>query len=417
MRKFLLIEDSPLVVKIMRHLLKETSHLQCDVANSLAEAQQFLRNRKEHRYLAAVVDLNLPDAPNGEAVDLTLALKIPTLVLTGSMEQHIRDAMLEKHIVDYIIKESRYSYESAIHMVERLEKNETLTVMVVDDSLTSRNLTRALLERQRLNVVEAISGEEALEQLQKHPEVILMIVDYNMPGMNGIELVRNIRRDANKNNLVIIGISNHGNGGLSAQFIKNGANDFLTKPYSNEEFNCRIIHNIENHENIQEIKQLAYTDYLTQIPNRLSFYEQAQNALENANQNGTSLCMAMIDIDYFKKINDDYGHEAGDAVLKEFSAILSHTFNRFLIARTGGEEFSILLSGLSLDKTHRLLEDFRAVLEDQIITVANASVSITISIGLVENNNYTLEQLMRDADHQLHAAKDHGRNQICCDPL
>ena len=417
MRKFLLIEDSPLVVKIMRHLLKEISHLQCDVANSLAEAQQFLRDRKEHRYLGAVVDLNLPDAPNGEAVDLTLALKIPTLVLTGSMEQHIRDAMLEKHIVDYIIKESRYSYESAIHMVERLEKNEALTVMVVDDSLTSRNVTRALLERQRLNVVEAISGEEALEQLQKHPEVMLMIVDYNMPGMNGIELVRNIRRDANKNNLVIIGISNHGNGGLSAQFIKNGANDFLTKPYSNEEFNCRIIHNIENFEHIQEIKQLAYTDYLTQIPNRLSFYEKAQNALENANQNGTSLCMAMIDIDYFKKINDDYGHEAGDAVLKEFSAMLSHTFNRFLIARTGGEEFSILLSGLSLDKTHRLLEDFRAVLEDQIITVANASVSITISIGLVENNNYTLEQLMRDADHQLYAAKDHGRNQICCDQL
>lgn len=417
MKRFLLIEDSPIVIKIIRHLISGIADLACDVAMSLNEAKQLLRDRDQANYLAAVVDLNLPDAPNGEAVDLVLALNIPTLVLTGSMEHTLKDSMLEKPIVDYIVKESRFSYESAIRMVQRIDKNKALEVMVIDDSLTSRNHTRSLLERQKLNVSEAKGGEEALQILEANPNIMLLIVDYNMPGMNGIDLVRNIRRDADKNHVVIIGVSTHGTGGLSAQFIKNGANDFLTKPYSNEEFNCRIIHNIETFEHIQEIKNLAYTDHLTGIPNRLSFNERAQSTLAHSNEAGTPLCMAVIDLDNFKDINDNYGHDAGDAVLIEFSNILSQSFNRFILARSSGEEFYLMLNGLTLDKAHRLLENFRALVEDRIITLRDASVGITFSAGLVENNNYALEQLLKDADQQLLTAKENGRNQICCDQL
>lgn len=413
MKKFLVVEDSPIVVKIIKHIAKLDPSLSFDIAMSFKEAKELLKNNGKEKYLAAVVDLNLPDAPDGEVVDYTLSLKIPTIVLTGSYDEHKRDQMLEKPIVDYVVKESRFSYEYVLKLIHRLHKNQHIKVLVADDSKTSRKIVTAMLQPHLYQVVEAEDGQQALDIIQKDPSIKLLITDYNMPIMNGFDLVKNIRREVDKNSLVIIGLSTQGSGGLSAKFIKNGANDFLSKPFSHEEFHCRIIHNIETMEHVETIQHAAYHDYLTDLYNRRYFYEKADEALALSHKNNRPTCLALIDIDYFKKINDAYGHDAGDHTLKEVATLLQQAFGRFIFARMGGEEFCVLLPGLDINKATTLLENFRELIEDHIVMLDNTSVTITISAGIASDRNNTLDELMNEADRQLYNAKEAGRNQIC----
>lgn len=413
MKKFLVVEDSPIVVKIIKHIAKLDPSLHFDVAISFKEAKALLESNGVDKYLVAVVDLNLPDAPNGEVVDYTLSLKIPTVVLTGSYDEQKRDQMLEKPIVDYVVKESRFSYEYVLKLIHRLHKNQHIKVLVADDSKTSRKIVTTMLQPHLYQVIEAQDGQQALDIIQKDPDIKLLITDYNMPVMNGFDLVKNIRREVDKNALVIIGLSTQGTSGLSAKFIKNGANDFLSKPFSHEEFHCRIIHNIETMEHMESIQHAADHDYLTDLFNRRYFYDKGEEALRLSHKNNTPTCLALIDIDHFKKINDSYGHDAGDETLKEVATLMKQAFGRFIFARMGGEEFCVLLSGLDTNKAATLLENFRELVEDHIIMLDNTSVTITVSAGIALDQNNNLDELMNEADRQLYNAKQSGRNQIC----
>ena len=283
MKKFLLVEDSPIVVKIIKHINDSSAGFKYDTATSFAEAKKLIKENGADHYLVAVVDLNLPDAPNGEVVDYTLAQNMPTIVLTGNYDEDKREAMLEKKIVDYIVKESRFSYEYVIKLIHRLHKNQNIKILVADDSKVSRSYVKSLLKTHLYHVITADDGDTALEEINKDPDIKLLITDYNMPRMNGFELVKNIRREVGKNDLVIIGLSGEGDGKLTAKFIKNGANDFLTKPFSHEEFYCRLMHNIESIEYAQTMKHMAYHDYVTGLPNKRTFFENGSKELGKRN--------------------------------------------------------------------------------------------------------------------------------------
>jgi diguanylate cyclase (GGDEF)-like protein len=412
MKKILLVEDSAVVIKVIRHMSKGQVDLQFDIAQSFSEARAFIESNGRDAYRTAVVDLNLPDAPNGEVVDYALSLSIPTIVLTGSFDEHLRDQMLEKPIVDYVVKESRFSYEYVLKLIRRLEKNRRIKVLVVDDSPTSRKFVRIMLEIHQYIALEAENGEQALNMLNQDPSIKVAIIDYNMPVMNGFELIKNIRRDVSKNNLILIGLSAHGTRGMSAKFIKNGANDFLAKPFSHEEFYCRMMHNIEAIELLESIEHAAYHDYLTDVHNRRYFYDHSSLMLADAQAKCIPVCVALLDVDYFKAINDQFGHEAGDLALIEVSRLMEKAFGRFLFARVGGEEFAVLMSGLNLEKAEMLAENIREMVEDSIILLEGTSTSVTVSIGLVADQQHSLDELVNEADKLLYIAKDLGRNRI-----
>ena len=190
MQKILVVEDSPIVTKIIRHVMQQSQQFEVFYADSLAATKQLV---EQHRggFFAGLVDLNLPDAPDGEVVDFTLAEKIPTIVLTGSYDDARREALLDKGIVDYVLKEGRYSYDYAVNLITRLQKNCDIKVLVVEDSDTSRNFIRTLLERQLFQVLEASNGIEAIKVLIDNSDIKLLITDYNMPQMDGFELVKN----------------------------------------------------------------------------------------------------------------------------------------------------------------------------------------------------------------------------------
>jgi len=413
MKKFLLVEDSPIVVKIIKHINDASAGFQYDIATSFVEAKKLIESNGADNYLVAVVDLNLPDAPNGEVVDYTIGKKMPTIVLTGNYDEDKREQMLEKTIVDYIVKESRFSYEYVIKLIHRLHKNQNIKILVADDSKVSRTYVKRLLETHLYQVITADDGDTALEIINKDPEIRLLITDYNMPRMNGFELVKNIRREVSKNDLVIIGLSGEGDGKLTAKFIKNGANDFLTKPFSHEEFHCRLMHNIESIEYTQAMKHMAYHDYVTGLPNKRTFFEIGSHELEKAQAGNAHVSLALISVDKLHDIQDSYGLDAPDATLKNLAALLPKAFGRFHYARINDSDVAVLMIGLTLGQAAKLTEGFREIIEDHIVLFDEASFSFTISAGITTSENKNLIELLRDADNRLYTARDLGENQIC----
>jgi len=413
-KKIIVVEDSSIVTKIIRHILKAEPTIEASFAASFAEAKSLYESLKDEVF-AALVDLNLPDAPDGEVVDFMLEMQVPTVVLTGSCDEERRERLQSKGIVDYVNKEGRYSYKYAVNLVHRLYANQAIKVLVVEDSDTSRGFICQLLNRHLYQVLEARDGVEAIRVLLDNPDIKLLITDYNMPNMDGFELVQNIRYKYEKSDLIIIGLSAEGHKGLSAKFIKNGANDFLQKPFNHEEFHCRIMHNVESLELIAQIRDAANRDYLTGAYNRRYFFDVGEGLYTQAKAAGTPLAAVVIDIDHFKSVNDTHGHDVGDRVLQLFSSILSETMSRFLVARTGGEEFFALLPGLDNEKAMAFVDKVRTIVAATAIECGDEDLYISFSAGVCNLASETLDEQLSTADTYLYRAKEAGRNMVIGD--
>jgi len=235
----LIVEDSPVQSKIIRKQFEVLTELPLLSAYSLADAQLLMESRGNDLF-ATVADLNLPDAPNGEIVDLCRRFHIPVIVLTATFDETLRRRFLEKQVSDYFLKGSIDDMNPLVDSVQRLYANGRVQALVVDDSPTQRAIVCRLLAIQRIRALEAADGEQALEVLRNTPDVRLIITDFQMPVMDGIELARRVRATHKMHKLAIIGLSAAGSGHLTARFLKNGANDFLTKPFESEEFHWRV---------------------------------------------------------------------------------------------------------------------------------------------------------------------------------
>jgi len=416
MSRVLVVEDSRTFSSLLSRRITEEMGHQVVVASSMAKAEAILA--KDADFFVALLDLNLPDAPNGQVVDLVIERGIPSIVFTGEMEDELRDRFWAKRIVDYILKQNMDNVAYMLSLVERLHRNPAIKILVVDDSRTARHVVGDLLRAHRYQVLEAADGLEALAVLDEHPDVRLVITDYNMPNMDGFELVRTLRRDHAKDQLAVIGISGADKAGLSARFIKNGANDFLHKPFLTEEFYTRVTQNIELLEYIAQIKELAEKDYLTRLYNRRYMFSAGPKLMAAQTRRGQGVVVAMLDIDHFKRINDTYGHMCGDAVLKDVAKILrAQTRGADKVVRWGGEEFMIFVKASDRDMIENLVERIRAAVESHAFSDDKGNhISCTCSLGfagiplLGGSVNLPWKSLALAADLCMYAAKNSGRN-------
>ncbi|HSX50493.1 MAG TPA: response regulator [Cellvibrio sp.] len=415
MKKILIVEDSEMVMKIMRHLVQASSlPYEAVYATTLTQATA-LYEQYPQDFFAALVDLNLPDAPDGEVVDFVLSKKIPTIVLTGSYDEKRREQLFNKGIVDYVTKEGRYAYSKAIGMVSRLEKNQHIKVLVVDDSDMSRKHMANLFRRHLFNVVEAVDGVDAIKVLLENPDIKLLITDYNMPKMDGFELVRNLRYKYDKTDLIIIGVSGESSEALSAKFIKHGANDFLRKPFHPEEFYCRIIHNIESLELVEQITYNAQRDHLTGLFHRSYFFGAARDLYKNAEEKAAPLSMAIINIDHFSDINEQHGNGWGDVALKYIASSLQTMLGRFLFARADSDDFYVLMPGLDHEKAAALLSRVKQLLSSEAYVINGETLHFYFSAGITSQMCQSLDQQIAKANIYLRRAKEAGGNMIVDD--
>lgn len=249
----LIVEDSHIQAKIICQRFEARTSFTLLAAHSLAEAKNLADAHKDDLF-AAVVDLNLPDAPDGETVDLLRAQGIPCIVLAATFDDKLRRGFLEKQVADYFLKGSIDDLDPLIDSVQRLHTNYGVKALIVDDSGAQRALVKHMLKIQCITSQEASDGTAALEVLKANPDIRLVITDFEMPRMNGIALVQEIRRTFRRSRMAVIGVSSAGSGPLTAQFLKHGANDFLTKPFEAEEFYWRVNQTLENLDVMEEVR-------------------------------------------------------------------------------------------------------------------------------------------------------------------
>ncbi len=411
MERILVVEDNKALANLMTKKLKDSLHFEVDVAYKLSEAKLFLH---KYQYFVTLLDINLPDAPNGEVVDYVLEKGQHAIVLSGNIDKEFRKKMLQKNIIDYVNKGGIDDINYIISTIERLYKNQKHKVLVVDDSMVFRKQMEGFLTNLFYKVYTVAHGEEALGMLQAHPEISLIITDYNMPVMNGLELVHEVRRDKTKNDLCIIAISGNNDEEVNALFLKYGANDYIKKPFSKEEFSCRVNNSVEALENIHIITNHANRDYLTGLYNRRYFYESMEAYMQECADSAEKFAVAIIDIDHFKKINDNFGHDVGDKIIIHLADILrSGTSHRDLVSRFGGEEFCVVLKNINRYSANDIFERIRQEVEESSLQTPDGEfVKFTVSIGATIHGEDTLHDTINTADMMLYKAKNSGRNQV-----
>jgi len=403
MDKIIVVEDSILLSSIIRKSIEKETGLPVDQAAGYGEALELLA---ENQYFASVVDLNLPDAEKGIMVDVMVEKGIPVIVYTGDYSDEQREKIWKKKIVDYVLKNDPDSDQYISKTICQLRRNRDIDVLVTDDSPIMRNRIKKLLEAHLFRVHTCSNGKEGLELSEKLENLKIIISDYMMPEMDGFEYVSAVRKKFPKDKLAFIGLSGTQAESLSAKFIKLGASDFLMKPFSNEQFYTRISQNLQTILMIENIRELSFKDYLTGLYNRRYFFME-MDTLFDIEKVST---VAMIDIDFFKKVNDTYGHDGGDAVLKHISGMISKYFGKEgLAARFGGEEFCIFIKG---NKNRDMFETFRKMTEDEIIDFNDEKISVTVSIGAAVSSGKSIDSMITLADELLYQSKNSGRNKV-----
>ena len=410
--KILIVEDNKALAKLIAKKMEDNTEMQVDVAHSLAEAQAFLTKAKD--YFITLLDLNLPDAPNGEVVDFVASKGLPIIVLTGSMDDKTRETFMDKDIVDYVYKGNMSDVNYIFHMIDRLKNNKQYKVMVVEDVMQTRNDVKKILQNLQFQVFTAAHGEEAMNYFADNPDIKLVVCDYGMPVKDGLAVLKELREQKDKNELGVIMMTSANENVSGAVFLKNGANDFIAKPFLKEELICRVNNTIENMENINKIANFANKDFLTGLFNRRYFYDDMQEYLASLEENPMPYAVAVIDVDGLKNINDKYGQDSGDKILKLLAKkLIDDTKSSDIAARFGGGEFCVLLKNVSQEDAVKFFVGLRAAIAANPINIKNESVKISVSIGVTfGKSDYNVDEILELADEALYRAKENGKNRV-----
>jgi two-component system, cell cycle response regulator len=294
-----------------------------------------------------------------------------------------------------------------------------MKILIAEDDPISRRLLEANLVKWGYDVAVAADGVEALAIIRNPEAPNLVISDWMMPRMDGLALCREIRKMEKSGYIYFIILTAKGEKEDIIEGLEAGADDFLTKPFNREElkYRTRIGERIINLE--RKILELANTDPLTGVLNRRAFMERMDQETARSQRNNTPLSFILSDIDHFKKVNDTYGHQAGDLVLRQFCKTLSASMRHYdFIGRYGGEEFVVCLPGADGLEAQSAAERMRTQIEAMEIALpdGSGSIRITASFGIssyaVESRE-SMDALIKRADDALYRAKDQGRNRAC----
>ena len=300
-------------------------------------------------------------------------------------------------------------------------------LLLVEDEPTQQMLMKRLLRGVGYAVDVANNGADALEMI-KTGKYQLVLTDWEMPGMDGITLCRLVR-EANLPSVYILLLTSHGAVADAVAGLRAGANDFIRKPADGIELVARLeagrravlLEQSLRDANTQ-IERLSVTDPLLGIFNRRHLHERLPLEAARARRYGQSLSVVMSDLDHFKKINDTYGHQTGDAVLQHAVALTRRALRQSdWMARYGGEEFVIVLPETPLLGAQTVAERMRRLCADTTVELADTHLVITASFGVatidgVAPSDEDGEALLRQADKALYESKQAGRNRVTCGP-
>ncbi|EFS9253751.1 diguanylate cyclase [Campylobacter upsaliensis] len=408
MRKILLIDDNKMLSKLLAKKIQNTLNYEVDIAHTMAEAIAMLNNE----YFLSFVDLCLPDAMNGEIVDV-VADKIPTIVLTASNDTNKREEFMHKNILDYIFKESDTCVDQILDAISTLSYYAKTKVILAMAKLPERNEIKKFLSQRLFKVLAAAHGEEALLYLEDNDDTKLIIADAKMPVVSGEELLAEIRTKYNDDDLGVI-LLGEKDDVAEARVLKNGANDYLIKPLLKELFNCRLDRVLNYMQDKKFIKTYNNLDHTSGLKDHYTFRSEVEDYLNDIAGGEQEFAFAFLDIDELKSINDEYGFEIGDSIIKICAdEMIAETKGRDILGRYSAEKFGILLKNISQERALKILSRIRVNIKNAGILINLDELFFTASLGVVfANSGAKLDDLVEKATKALSVAKNNGKDRI-----
>jgi diguanylate cyclase (GGDEF)-like protein len=295
-----------------------------------------------------------------------------------------------------------------------------MKILAAEDNPIFQSVLRSMLTKWGYDVVIGRDGEEAFAILQSHETPRLAILDWMMPGIDGVEVCRRVRAAGKEPYIYILLLTARTDSQDLVEALEAGADDYLTKPFNTLELRARLRAGrriVELHEELlvarEALRVQATHDSLTGLLNRAAILEVLQTELARASRDRQPVSVLMVDLDHFKKINDHLGHLAGDIVLREAARRMASAVRRYdSIGRYGGEEFLVILPGCTMEGAMAQAERLRVAVGGEPIDMGRQSVPVTCSLGCAScvDAACTSDSLVREADGALYGAKEAGRN-------
>lgn len=294
---------------------------------------------------------------------------------------------------------------------------ERQRILLIDDERFNLNALHGLL-REAYKIMVATSGEQGLKAARTGlPDLILL--DINLPDMDGFEVCRQLKSDANTQNIPVIFITALSNPADETLGLELGASDYITKPFNPSVVWARVRTQLRMAEQSKLLERFAFLDSLTGLANRRAFEDRGASEWNRCLRVSAPLSAIMLDVDHFKRYNDTYGHGAGDECLRRVARALSAALSRSgdLLARYGGEEFVVVMPDTGLDGAARVAERLREAVEREHIPHLASSVAdhVTMSLGVATAVPLVvggLATLVAEADRMLYLSKTSGRNRV-----
>jgi two-component system cell cycle response regulator len=312
---------------------------------------------------------------------------------------------------------------SSIDMVYPDPGGHTVKVLIAEDDLVSRRLLEAMLTKWGYEVTITRDGVEAWEVLQGATPPSLAILDWMMPGIDGVEVCRKVRQRGQEPYIYLLLLTTKGRKENIIEGLDAGADDYLTKPFDPHELQVRlrtgqriVTLQAEIIEAREALRIQATHDALTEVWNRGAIIEMLDSELARSRRDALPVAVAMVDLDHFKRINDTYGHVIGDTVLCEAASRMRALLRPYdAIGRYGGEEFLVVLPACTSEDAFRLAERLRLGISQEPIISTGGSIEITSSLGVATGEPTAILDamaLIQAADTALYRAKAGGRNRV-----
>lgn len=287
-------------------------------------------------------------------------------------------------------------------------------ILIVEDSSVNGKLCERLLNKSGYDTAICTDGESAIEFVNTNsPDLILL--DIVMPGIDGYEFCKVMKNNPKIKHTPIIFLSAMNDEQSIIKGFENGAVDYITKPFRHQELLARTKTHVELKRAKEKLLRMAITDELTGLVNRRYFMGRLLHEYERTKRYESVFTVLMIDLDYFKKINDTYGHQAGDTVLRTISDSMKLSLRLSdIIGRIGGEEFAVILPETDINAALIIGDRLRKRIEALEIPHKNSKLKITISIGASSSSkdDLSIDDVLQRSDAALYRAKDNGRNRI-----
>ena len=299
-------------------------------------------------------------------------------------------------------------------MIQSDSEMRSMRILIAEDDLTSRLMLTALLKKWGYAPEATENGRQAWERLQQPDAPKLVLLDWNMPEMDGLEVTHNVRNLGGSEPPYIILLTARGEKRDVVRGLAAGANDYVQKPYDQDELRARVEVGRRMVELQQALAQAAMHDPLTGVLNRGAALELLQKEISRAQRGATPLAVGMLDVDHFKQVNDTYGHLAGDDLLRGFTRRLQAALRASdYLGRYGGDEFLVVAPGIAPGDVAAVFSRLCAGVAHTAYETRAGTLSISVSLGVASLGAESGEDaLLAAADAALYQAKQAGRNQV-----